>query len=544
MSFICKLCDSPKAFGSERELKKHARSVHDASLFLATTGNKAKPVEYPIDAPSRVEKAHYNSKREILVKMDSGWIHLEDVPSEYQSYALSIVVDNEDKKEVSHTNQIADHATAVKKRKGKVLGQGPIMHVTSETLGDNIEESLIDEHPTISAKLSLEDSSSAEDDTKRDNLDNSRASSVVTPIDRKPAIINLSYSQIAKFMHCQQAWHYEYIEALMPRVQNPVLTKGTLIHLAFEKAWHAVLPYKFKTEKAEALKAARKAMKKAITEALQHYIDTTPLFEVEQDAAIETAQVALDVAKYNFKFLYKKYRPYKVDGIPLVEYEFRHKIKNNVFYNGKIDLVAVERKSKQVGIVDYKTRSAFQAPENQEFNLQNGSYMWPITNLGIPVSWSMTYEVWHEAPKEPELIKKGKALSKQVIKTDWSTYLKAIEKYDFDPDDYKEMEEKLADVKFYQEAKSYRNPLEIENTWNYVIMPAVDAAIKAYKKDKFEPIRTINPLNTNCPSCKFNIICMEELRGRYDNAADIKKEEFVYNTYLDTYKDKDDGTSH
>jgi hypothetical protein len=97
------------------------------------------------------------------------------------------------------------------------------------------------------------------------------------------------------------------------------------------------------------------------------------------------------------------------------------------------------------------------------------------------------------------------------------------------------MYEKLKDVKFYSECKSFRNTNELNGTWELVTLPAIEKMVKALKDiNKFKPQRNINMLQTACPSCPYNQLCMEELRGN-DTAA--IREDFTYNSYLDKYED-------
>lgn len=531
MSLICKLCEVETTFLSERDLKKHARKVHDASVFLALEGNKVTPVKFPVDAPARIRKVTISEATErAMVNFDGAWVYKEEVPENYHSYIDSMLESrgSENTKE----KEITAHAEACIARNNATLGS----HARPEK-----------KEPVLSVKLSLDDNDAPMvatcDTTKVDDSvtlhtlagdDNSK----VRKLASKPKeTINLSYSQITSFLQCEQSWLYQYPQALAPRVENPKLQKGTLVHKAFEVAWYAVDGIK---DRKEALKAARKSMKKAIEAMLYAYIDDTrALMQEELDAAIATAQEALNVAKLAFRALYKRFEPVKVDDALLVEYSFKFPIKKGVLYHGQIDLIAKDRKNGQVWLIDYKTRSAFQPIENQEFNLQMASYQYAMKELGIKTVGSLVWEVWHEAPKEPELLKNKKGLSQALIKTTWEVYAKAIEAHGFNEEDYSDMKEKLSSIEFFREARAYRNELEVTNSWTEIILPAVARAIDAYKKigkGTFAALRTVSSLNTACPSCKFKEICFEELRGRAENAEDLKKENFVRNAYLDKYK--------
>lgn len=487
-SFICKICDTDCE--TERGLKKHARKVHDCSIFMAMSPNLADKMPPKILKCLKLNdesNKHLDPKDRYVVLYNGTWEPINKLSPEEQEQARSIAVE-----------------------------------------------------PTEENKKPVKVQVTPEGSTMTDGRDPESLVTVIEPEKKNTRVsvgaMHVSYSQIAKYLSCEQAWKFNYLDELAPRVDNPRLQKGTLVHKAFEMAWYAVHGVK---DKKEALKAARKAMKKAVIEALDKYIDNNKLLQEEIDLAGETAQEALNVARKQFPILYKKFEPVDIGGLPAVEYSFKFPIKKTAVYHGTIDLIAKERKTKQVLIIDYKTRSAFQPDSSQEFNLQNSSYQKALLDMGIKTVGSMTYEVWHEAPKQPEVLKSGKAMSKQLIRTDWKTYEAALIENGFDPDEYQDMKAKLADVEWNRENRAYRNEAEINNTWDTVILPAIERMAKdrkAFYNSKFQPIRHLTTLNTGCPSCEFQKLCMEPLRGRDEEAlAFIRKEEFKRNEYLDKY---------
>lgn len=496
--FICKLCDSD--LENERLLKKHARKVHDCSIFAAMnpsliSGEVCKEQITRVLALNDDLNQHIKVEDRHTVLYKGIWTPINKIPESLRDYARSI-------SEKIETAKVEPTKVIISKEGNTMTDH---RNPADINIGDNDNVITVEPAPKVKKEI-------------------------------VPPVI-VSYSMVKSFLDCQQSWYYSYIKKIVPRITNPKLDKGTLVHKAIEAAWHAVHDIPFSKENAKLVRVkSSKAMLNAVQTALGNYIDNNLLVQEEVDLAEETAVTALAVSRKAFKAIYAKYKPVDIAGLPAVEYQFTIPIKKVAKFHGTIDFIAEERKTGLIWLIDWKVRSAFTPSVNQEYNLQMASYQYALLQLGVETAGSITYEIWHEPPNEPELLANKKALSKSAIRTDWNTYKAAIEKHGFKESDYLDMKEKLKAVKWVNECAAYRNTNEIVKTWELVMLPAIESLVKVVRDTKktFNPQRVICSLNTACPNCSYNQLCLEELRG--NDVSEIL-EDFVPNRYLDKYEE-------
>lgn len=492
-NFECKICGA--VFKTERELKRHARKEHDCTIFMAMNPQsyKSKPKSEPTNVNGKLEKARYNDAGEVLAKVDGAWVYGKNLTPDLRKRAEKMA-----KKDAKNSEKkVKNNVMEVLEEKGvKVVDAGELVQVETPA-------------------------------PKKTRT-------------KKPDFI-ISYSQIRSFLKCPQKWNFAFINELAPRIENPALTKGTLIHNGLEAAWLGAFKSGEKDRKKQWV-AAIKAMKKAIENTLYDYLDDTTLMEEEEALVIETAQISLDVCRKAFAELFKKYEPLVIEGIPLVEYEFKIPVKRGMYFVGKIDLVAKERGTNKIWLMDYKTTKAFQPSENQQYNLQKKLYKYALNELAINTVGSIIYQIWHEPPNAPALNKPNKKtgeveMSRALIKTDWKTYKKCLEEAGLDPENYLDMKDKLATVEFFRESRTFISDEEAKATFDKIAFPAImqiDKAKKDHEKGKFNPIRVLDHTNMGCGTCEFEELCMESLR---DKPIDwLIEGKFTHNTYVDRYK--------
>ena len=389
------------------------------------------------------------------------------------------------------------------------------------------------------------------------------------PVEEKP-LAEYSYSQVAAYLSCSHKWDLAFNQDLAPKKEKECMQLGTLVHIALAAAFEA---YFISNENpAEYIDFKQK---ESINEAIQDYFDKfydeeTGEYDLLTDEIEETqrvAQTALNLARGAYAELIAKFEPVVVDGRPLVEYRFKLGLGKLGNYNGAIDLIARERSTGHVWLIDHKVRNRFTTLENEEYNLQMASYQYVLKKLGIKTVGSLTYQIFSALPSIPKLnkpkppnkedmarikmhLQEGTAeitesedgiyyingcvvnppqMSVALCKTTWEVYAQACIDNGLDPKDYEaEMKPKLRDVAFYAYSKAYRKEKEINNSWNDIIMVAI--------RDMDRRSVTVRSMNTfQCPGCPYNRVCMEDLRG--GDVEYIIKEEYQRNEYLHKYKE-------
>lgn len=326
----------------------------------------------------------------------------------------------------------------------------------------------------------------------------------------------ISYSQIASYLSCKRKWYYEYVRELAPRVTSKPMQLGTLVHAYLEAS----------------LKGSPVDGPGAIEDKIHEYFTTRDMFDEEKQFTRELGTKAAMIGFRAYERFIEIYEPinYGAHG-KLVEYAFNIPTVDEKSFVGTIDAVVRERATDAIWVVDHKIRQQLQPIENEMVNLQMVSYQYALKkDLGIESVGSISHQIFHELPKVPKTNQNG-SMSKTDIKTDWETYRNAVVDAGLNPSDYHDMAIKLSTKEFYRESKAYRSYTEIENTWIEIIEPTIMDIIDT--KDRF----TRNLSIWNCIGCKFQDLCLEELRGV---DVDYKlQHEFVRNSYLDKYKEHD-----
>lgn len=323
----------------------------------------------------------------------------------------------------------------------------------------------------------------------------------------------ISYSQIASFLACRKKWHYEYVRELAPRITSAPMQLGTLVHADFEA--------RLREESSE----------EALTKILNAYFTSREMFDEEIDYARALADKATILGERAYDRFIEKYEPiiHPTLGKLMVEHGFKIPVIDDYYMVGTIDTVVRERATGANWIVDHKVRKQLQPVENEEVNLQMATYQGAMLKEGIETVGSISHQIYHDLPSIPKRNQNG-SFSKADIRSDWPTYREAVVAAGLNPEDYMDMAAKLATKEFYRESKAYRNYMELDNTWNEILLPTIREMINT------TPYPTRAMSVWNCIGCRFRGLCTDELRG-----VDVEytlKHEFVRNTYLDKYREE------
>jgi MoaA/NifB/PqqE/SkfB family radical SAM enzyme len=192
-----------------------------------------------------------------------------------------------------------------------------------------------------------------------------------------------------------------------------------------------------------------------------------------------------------------------------VEQEFRVKLpgisKEFIAY---IDLLAGDVHEGGLWIVDHKWTESFKDPWDLEMDLQIGSYEWLLGELGYDIRGTIYNQILAKKIVPPKLLANGKGLSQDKRQfCDVPTYLEAVERHGFDPDDYTEILAILQQKEFFRETRIYRTPEQTTHFRDEMMLRAKEMSRKAVPIWK-------SPSSLNCGRCMFRDLCIEQSRGR------------------------------
>ena len=247
-------------------------------------------------------------------------------------------------------------------------------------------------------------------------------------------------------------------------------------------------------------------------------IDGAAPEEVDALLVIEAEAQGI-VRKHLHEIDFDRYDTLVVGNEPIIERAFTMRLPKaagSYFggYHGTVDWGVLDREVDAVFVADYKVRSSFNPPEAEEVNLQLAMYQRLLLANGIMTDGTLMFQIKAAAPREPELLKSGKALSRQDINTDWDTYLNVITRHGFDPDDYLDMQQKLATKEWRRIERTYRSETEVKAIWDQIVLPAA-AEISDFMTNAGSVVagkrRSWNHMT--CQGCWARDFCVAELRN-------------------------------
>lgn len=136
------------------------------------------------------------------------------------------------------------------------------------------------------------------------------------------------------------------------------------------------------------------------------------------------------------------------------------RVERTWLYGGALDLIVRERATGNVWLVEHKTTSQSdlsQYVHKLHWDPQIRGYAWimlaPVRESDVREPMRLTGVIYNVArkklPREPELLKNGKALSKAACDTTRDVFMHAILRHGLNPDDYADQLDKLAGKRFF-----------------------------------------------------------------------------------------------
>jgi len=322
---------------------------------------------------------------------------------------------------------------------------------------------------------------------------------------------HLSYTQWSTWQRCQYSYYLKYVLRIKPRHERPAISLGIAVHRGL------------------AAGLLGESVANAIAEWQDELLEQ-PLFPDEEMQVEEMGPEAHAITGRTLDSLElgEKWDTVSVDGVPLVETKLECDLPKESgdwsHFEGHIDWVALELETGRKWLVDHKVRKSFQGDYAEEFNQQMALYKHLMTvELDIKdVYGSITHQIKSTTPQEPSINKNG-SVGRQLITTDWPTYLAVIERQGQDPADYEDMRAKLQDVEWSRMSTNYWPDMMVRAVWNNMVSNA-----KAIQEAKSYP-RTIGLFT--CNGCRLREFCMADLRG--------EDTDFLLQTTF-MYKDEED----
>lgn len=311
--------------------------------------------------------------------------------------------------------------------------------------------------------------------------------------------MQVSWSKVQKFHTCTQQYSYHYLEGLRPiREDSEALQFGGAFHTVIAEVMKAY----FYDPKANLQAVAWEAV------AASDYEHDLDLFQV--------------VLEFIHRWDFEKYEILadpKTSG-PLVEYPITASIRLGLEFFGIVDLVARNRKTGHVEVIDWKTSNRFSDVDTLQLHGQlpvYAGYLEQVTGIAAPVQTLV--QIRSTPPAQPALLKSG-YLSRSAINTSWRVYREAVEAHGFDPADYAEMETKLEHYEPVRILSVFRDALTLDGF-------VFEFEQMAKRIQVFQPEHATRVLNSfTCDRCPFKALCYGELTGQ--NIDEIKEAEYEY----------------
>jgi hypothetical protein len=316
-------------------------------------------------------------------------------------------------------------------------------------------------------------------------------------------MIKISPSGIRKQLHCEYAAYAEYVEGLAPLLQDHRFAFGKAVHALLEFAlrlhWaggHAAAPV-LEAFGQQGEQIARESF------AAMHDDDGTTVDE-------QTAIDALAMVRWVLpRMELDKWETLTIDGEPAVEVMLERELLPDVVLCGKLDWLARHKQSGDVFVVDHKTsKGALSPDELVEHDLQLALYRW-LADAPGRAAGGMLHKMRRHPPKTPALLKKGDALSRAAIASDWPTYLAALRAHGFDPADYAEQQEKLEGAcfhGFFRDVTSDRSRRELVGI-------AQDVGRRLHQLHERVGDWPLRNRSLGCSGCDFKAWCDASLDG-------------------------------
>lgn len=292
---------------------------------------------------------------------------------------------------------------------------------------------------------------------------------------------SISVSEIKAFSKCPRSHFYSYLENLSKRSIEVAPDTGSMGH-AYLEAYYSG------KDKLEALSNFTANMVK----------EKQPLATEEYNQIKECQSVVQEIMP-------RYMETYREDTFTPVATELRFDIEVpevGVKFIGYIDAIVKDQKGDLWAMEHKFPQKSFRQEEDLQLDTQTALYQWACYELGYPIIGTIYNQILAKKFTVPQLVDKGKRLSKVAIYCDWETYSRCILALGQNLSDYEDMQEKLK-PEIARRYYIYRSKDQIDRFMDEVFM-------------KIEGIGRFHYMNEspmNCNSCMFRKLCVATLQG-------------------------------
>ena len=293
----------------------------------------------------------------------------------------------------------------------------------------------------------------------------------------------VSYSSVRTWRRCHRLWHYRYERKLRKKVKPIALFRGSFLHDLLDARGSKVKPETI-------LKRYKKEHGTLVRENPEIYGET--FFED------------------NWEIFQGYCRIYAREDLEVVASEQRLEVPIAKGLTLVCILDKVLRSPRQRGawIMDHKTHRVLPPGQVRFSDLQTVIYHWAWNEVhpedpGRGIVWDYLRT---KVPSIPLLLKDGKSLSKRKdIDTTPEIFLAEIDRYGFNPDDYREILQGLRDRpnRFYLR-------IWLPNPGKDMTTQLMGEVVQTAREMGKDSART---MVSECDRCEYFDLCQAELRG-------------------------------
>jgi hypothetical protein len=293
---------------------------------------------------------------------------------------------------------------------------------------------------------------------------------------------NVSWSEIQLWCACRQKWHWAYGVGIVPVRTERAPSVGSCGHAAI----------------AAMLRGKDWAV--AVAEWLIDQTKRHPSFDEEIAEMRSVADTVIGIMPRYVKHYRDNFETV------LVEHKFEVPIRGiRARLIGYWDAIVRDADGK-LWLNEHKfPQRSFRSDDDLDLDGQVGVYQYAAHRLGYPVVGTIYNQILGRVPAEPKVNKDG-SLSRAKVCTDWETYRAFAVGRGLNPADYAEMQEKLADVKFFQRNYIFRPPVEVKKFARDMerrIWDMRGSKRHVYRSESF----------VVCGRCPYRELCLETVKG-------------------------------
>lgn len=312
---------------------------------------------------------------------------------------------------------------------------------------------------------------------------------------------SINYSRIKTYMDCPYKYDLVYNRRIMKTRTPRPMSLGSAIHKGMEWAFRGQDPDEgVDIWEKEYISRLQDQEDLVIVEDNETFNLSELLVQESEDIGEQAKAIVRRTLRY---FNPEDWEVVEIDGVPAIELNIDYMV-DNVTYHGHIDLVAKEKATGMIWLIDYKSRQQFTDIDQEYSNLQMAMYQRMLMALGVEVVGSMVLQISSKPNTIPKVNKDG-TISRARIFTTWDDYSLFVKENGQDPEDYLDMMDKL-DMKMVEPLFYFRSPRLVESIF--------DDTVRTLTRKMQEDTHYQRNLNFfNCMGCQYRDICETELDG-------------------------------